>query len=67
MSVTNASKWQQVCKVKLLKTVLQIEALKEGQERSRAMQEEEQRLLTTHAYYMVYHELLSHELFSPEI
>uniref|UniRef100_A0A1I7VBQ4 HOOK domain-containing protein n=1 Tax=Loa loa TaxID=7209 RepID=A0A1I7VBQ4_LOALO len=31
-----------------------IEALKESYERSRTMQEEEQRLFTTHVYYMVY-------------
>ncbi|EJW81685.1 hypothetical protein WUBG_07407 [Wuchereria bancrofti] len=32
-----------------------IEALKESHERSRTMQEEEQRLFTTHAYYMVFY------------
>uniref|UniRef100_A0A0R3RYZ5 Protein hook n=1 Tax=Elaeophora elaphi TaxID=1147741 RepID=A0A0R3RYZ5_9BILA len=34
---------------------INIEALKESHERSRTMQEEEQRLFTTHAYYMVHY------------
>lgn len=38
----------------ILNIILQIETLKESHERSRTMQEEEQRLFTTHAYYMVH-------------